>query len=37
VVIYGIEGRNFFPVDEISPEVLAAVDEVARQIVATLK
>jgi len=32
VVIYGIEGRNFAPGDEISPEVLAAVEEVARRI-----
>jgi len=32
VVIYGIEGRNFAPCDEISPEVLAAVEDVARRI-----
>lgn len=37
VVIYGIEGRDFAPGDEISPEVLAAAEEVAGQIVAGLE
>jgi hydrogenase maturation protease len=32
VVIYGIEGRNFSPGSQVSPEVLAAVEEVARRI-----
>jgi hydrogenase maturation protease len=32
VVVYGIEGRNFAPGDEISPEVLSAVEEVAGRI-----
>ena len=34
VVIYGIEGRNFEPGSEMSPEVGAAVEEVVRHIVA---
>ena len=32
LVIYGIEGRNFEPGSQPAPEVLAAVEEVARRI-----
>jgi hydrogenase maturation protease len=32
VVIYGLEGRNFEPGGDMSPEVLAAVEEAARRI-----
>ena len=32
VLIYGIEGRNFAPGKEVSAEVLAAAEEVARQL-----
>ena len=32
LIIYGIEGKNFGPGQEVSPEVAAAIPEAARRI-----
>lgn len=37
LVLFGIEGRNFQAADELSPEILAILDEVARRVLGEVK